>query len=61
VKVRHLTSRNTGKVCALTTLPAEEVGNQAGTWFNVIWSDGFQSWVQASSVTIEHPTKGAPQ
>lgn len=52
MNVRHLTSNLKGRIIALTTLPAEQVGDMGGTWFNVVWQDGFQSWVQASSVKV---------
>jgi len=52
MKVRHAITRLGGNIIALRTLPVEQVGDQAGEWFNVVWDDGFQSWVQASSVEV---------
>jgi len=59
--VRHRVSAAIGQVLSRHQMPVERVGDMAGLWYEVNWSDGFQSCVKATSVTVIQPNQGAPQ
>jgi hypothetical protein len=50
--VRYPSTGTVGEVRAIDNLTALAVGDMAGAWFYVWWTDGACTWVQASSVEV---------
>ena len=56
MRVRFKTTGVEGGVLDTDCLPAERVGDLAGTWHLVRWDDTLeQTWVHADSVETVHP------